>query len=185
MSMTDEEQIAQQEEMTARAEASMEEQGVPSSTPVQADYFGFSETHVVYLPDEVSYIEHSTLNEGARRKYLNQINKEVAIKKLSGDAVMRMQSGDDKHALLEAAITGFNLRQGGQPVVFSKGSPGSTLSQFLAMADPKIVDIIEKDIRKFNPWLMAEMTVEDIQKQIDDLEEMKDIKIKEEEGKAS
>lgn len=187
MSFTDqsEEQIAAQEAAHASGEAAMRAQGISDTTPVQADYFGFSETHQVYLPDGVSWIEHQTLNEGARREYLNKVNKEVAIKRLSGDAVMKMQSGDDKHALLESAIVGWNLSRGGQPIPFSKGSKGSNLSQFLVMADPKVVDIIEKDVRKHNTWLMADLSVEDIQKQIDDLEEMKSVKIKEEEGNDS
>jgi len=183
--MTDEDFVRQQEAAHAAGEASMRSQGIPDRTSVQADYFGFEERQVCNLPDGVSWIEHQTLNEGARREYLNKVNKEVAIKRLSGDAVMKMQSGDDKHALLEAAIVGWNLTRAGQPVPFSKGSRGSTLSQFLEKTDPKIVDIIEKDVRKHNTWLMVDLSVEDIQKQIDELEEMKAVKIKEEAGNVS
>ena len=176
---------AEQARRAQIAEAAMEEQGVSSSLPVQADYFGFTETHRVMLPDGISWIEHQTLNEGARRQYLNKVNKEVAIKRVSGDAVMKMQSGDDKHTLLEAAIVGWNIIQGGKPLTFSKGSKGSTLNQFLEAAPPKIVDIIETDVRKHNPWLMADLSVEDIDKQIEELNTMREAKLKEEAGKVS
>lgn len=166
-------------------EANLRAAGQPTETHTQVSYFGFEERHQCFLPDGKSFIEHTTLNEGARRKYLNKINREVAIKRASGDAVMKMASGDEKHALLEEAIVGWNLLgPDGNPITFVKGSPGSTLSQFLNVADPRIVDIIEKDIRKHNPWLMADMTSEDIKKQMEDLEEMLQVKLREEEGKA-
>lgn len=182
--MTPEQQEA--EEARNRAiEQEMEAQGVSTTTPVQADYFGFEETHQVMLPDGVSWIQHKTMTEGDRRQYLDKVNREVRLLKTSGDAVMKMQAGQERHVLLTAAIVGWNLTRGGQPVPFSKGSPGANLEQFLDKADPKLIDLIEKDIRKHNPWLMADLSVEDIDKQIEELQEMRDIKIKEQEGNAS
>jgi hypothetical protein len=166
-------------------EEAMKAEGVQTSTPVQADYFGFDQTNIVYLPDGVSYVQHKTMTEGDRRKYLDQVNREVRVEKITGDMKLTMMQGKERYILLNAAIVGWNLSRDGQPVPFSKDSPGSNLGQFLDKADPKVVDLIEKDIRKHNPWLMAEMSVEDIQRQIDDLEEMKAVKIKEEEGKVS
>ena len=160
----------------------MEAQGVSSTIPVQADYFGFEETFEVTLPDGMSKITHKRLTEGDRRNYLDKVNREVRLQKTTGDAIMKMQAGQERHVLLDAAIVGWNLQRSGQPVPFSKGSAGSNLGQFLNMADPKVVDIIEKAIRKVNPWLMADLTVEDIDQQIEELNEMRVIKVKEEEG---
>ncbi len=166
-------------------EQEMEAQGVSSSTPVQADYFGFEETFEVTLPDGLSKIIHKRLTEGDRRNYLDKVNREVRLQKTTGDAIMKMQAGQERHVLLDAAIVGWNLQRAGQPVPFSKGSQGSTLAQFLNAADPKVVDIIEKAIRKENPWLMADLSVEDIDQQIAELQEMRDVKVKEEEGNDS
>ena len=55
-------------------------------------------------------------------------------------------------------------------------------NKFLVDFPPKIIDALLVDIRKHNPWLMQDMTSEDIQKQIDELEEMLAVKKKEEEG---
>lgn len=165
--------------------AAMAADGVPTSTPTQADYFGFSEVHTVTLPDGVSYVQHRTLTEGDRRLYLNTVNREVRVQKVTGDAIMKMAAGDERYALLQAAIVGWNLTRDGKPVVFSKGSPGAALEQFLDKADPKLVDMIEKDVRKVNAWLAADVTVGDIDKQMDELRELRDKKIKEAEGNAS
>ena len=154
--------------------------------PVQADYFSFGETFQCFFGekygDTVSYVEHKSLNEGSRRRYLNSVNREVTLERQSGNARMKLASGDEKHLLLEEAIVGWNLIKDGKPVTFSKGSNGSTLSQFLAMADPAVIDVIEKDVRKNNAWLLAEVTVDGIKEQIKDLEEMLEEKIKEESG---
>lgn len=144
--------------------------------PVQADYFAFGEVFKCFFAekygDSTSYVEHKTLNEGSRRKYLNQVNREVTLMRGSGDAKMKLASGDEKHLLLEEAIVGWNLvradRNGDlQPVRFDR----SGLQDFLSKADPKIIDVIEKDVRKHNPWLLAEVTEEGIMEQIKDLEE--------------
>jgi hypothetical protein len=175
---------AQQDAKNRQVEDEMERRGVSTTQHTQQSYFGFSVKHQVMLPDGVSYIEHQELNEGSRKKYLDNLNREVAIKKVSGDAHMKLQSGTDKHILLEEAICGWNLLGPDmKPVGFNKMGKGSSLMQFLDSADPTIIDLIEKDIRKHNPWLMSDMSVEDIDKQIAELEEMREAKVKEEAGK--
>ncbi len=183
--MTDEERSAD-EARAAQVEQAMADAGEATSTPVQANYFGFAQTHRVMLPDNESWVEHNTLNEGGRRQYLDAVNREVRLQKTTGDAIMKMASGSERKILLEAAIVNWNLvGPDGKAMGFSKGSGGSALSQFLDKADPSIIDIIEKDVRKKNPWLMADLSVEDIDKQISELQEMRDVKIKEEEGNDS
>src|SRR5690606_12174048 len=86
----------QQQERGEQAEAAMRAAGQPDSTPVQADYFAFDKTEKVMLPDGVSWVEVKVLNEGARRKYLNEVNKEVRLQRATGDAVMRLASGDER-----------------------------------------------------------------------------------------
>lgn len=177
--------VAALDEKTQQIEEEMAKQGINPLESSQADYFGFEEFHQVTLPDGVSWIQHKTLTEGDRRKYLNAVNRDVRVSKASGDAILSMKSGEENHALLVAAITGWNLQRGGQPVPFSKGSPGANLEQFLDKADPRLVDLILKDVRKKNSWLMAEMSVEDIDKEIEALHEMRKAKVEEEAGNAS
>lgn len=160
-------------------EAKMREQGQPDSTPVQEDYFSFDITDRVELPDGVSYIEIKVLNEGARRKYLNSVNREVKLQKATGDAIMQLASGDERKAILESSICGWNLMRNGQPVAYSEGA----VREFLNKTNPKIIDLIEKRVRELNPWLTADVSIEDIDQNIKELQELREQKVKEQEGK--
>lgn len=172
------------DEIAAAREAAVEKglkaAGQPIDDAVQEDYFGFDEVHRVPLPDGVSFVEHKSLTEGARRKYLNGVNREVRIKRASGDATLSTSPGDERLSLLKAAVVGWNLTRSGQAVEFTLRN----LEDFLDKASPKIVDLIEKDVRLKNPWLLAEMTVEDIDTEIEALQEMRAEKVKEGEAQA-
>ena len=123
----------------AKATDAMAAAGVSVEEHVQVDYFGFEETFRIMLPDDVSFIEHKKLNEGARRKYMNKVNREVRLQK-SGDAFMKMASGDERHVLLEEAITGWNLGRVDartnevKPISFSTTNPSVAESRATASA---------------------------------------------------
>ena len=170
-----------QDAKAAAIEHSMREQGIATEQKVPADYFGVDGFENVTLPDGVSYVTIRTLTEGHRRKYMNQVNRDVRFQKATGDAVMRMAPGDEKHTLLEMAIVGWNLKQGGTDAPFTP----QNLQKFLENTSPRIIDIIDKAVRKLNDWLMADVTSADIQAEIDDLQEQLAKKLDEEAGKAS
>lgn len=176
--------MATEEEMQARgeqAEAAMREAGVADSTPVQDDYFAFDVREQVLFPDGVSFVEIKALDEGARRKYMNSVNREVRLQKQTGDAVMQLASGDERKAILESAMCGWNLKRNGAAVPFSDGN----VRDFLNKAAPAVVDLIEKAVRKQNPWIVGDVTVEDIDKQIEELNELRETKVREAEGNAT
>lgn len=177
------EQLAERERQV-RERAAAEGATTPGGGSVidetgQHDYFGFDETYTVTLPDGRSYVEHQLMNEGARRKYLNKVNREVHLSRQSGDARINTAPGDERKALFDATLCGWNLVRNGKPVPFND----SNKRAFLENADPKVIDLIEKDIRLKNPWLLNEMSVEDIDREIASLEEMRAAKVKEEESK--
>lgn len=169
------------DDRTVAMEAQMAAQGVAVVEAVQVDYFGFDETHTVMLPDGKSFVQHRTLNEGARRKYLNAVNRDVKFQKSTGDAIMRIASGDEKAALLKAALCGWNLIRNGQPLAFNDRN----LTEFLDKASPQIIDLIHKDIQQANSWLTSDVTVEDIDKEIAELQEQRQRLLEEESGKAA
>lgn len=172
------------EEETARiesTEAAMRTAGVATHEPQQQSYFGFERIEKFTLPDGVSYIEFHVLNEGKRKMYLDAVQKDVRLQKTTGDAFLKLQSGTEKHVLLEAAICGWNLIDETGEVRFSPRA----VKRFLDETDPRLIDLIEKEVRKANPWLLADMSADDIRKQIDDLEEMLEVKEAEEAGKGS
>lgn len=175
------EEIEAAEARTAQIEANMKAAGVPTEVAVQQDYFAFEVTHREFLPDGISYVDHQELNEGARTKYLNGTNRDVRLQKSSGDAIIRMAPGDERKALLKAALVGWNLISGGRPVPFN----GGNLDKWLTVANPKHIDIVEKAVRKANPWLLNEVSVEDIDKEIATLQELRETKVREEAGKAT
>lgn len=170
---------------TAATEKAMKDAGVATTESGLVDYFAFSETHTVPLPDGKQFIVHTTLNEGAKKNYQNMQSRDLIIQRTTGDAKMKMIPGDERHALLSQAITDWYL------VRIVDGSPVEVpfhkreLDKFLLAAPPKIIELVEKDIRAKNPWLLAEMEIEDIDREIANLEEMKRVKIEEDQGKVS
>lgn len=163
-------------EAVASAEAAMREAGVPTHETVQVDYFGFEEVHTVNLPDGQSWVQHKTLNEGQRRKYLNGINRDVVISRSTGDARMQMAPGDERYSLLLTALSGWNLVKAGNPVPFNQNN----VKLFLDSAPPRVIDVIDKEVRKVNAWLVEDMGVEDIDKEIANLQELREAKVAEE-----
>lgn len=181
MSVTTTESAFGHDEHQQRTDAAMREAGVPVTEAVQVDYFDFEVTHTVQLPDGISFIEHKEMTEGQRKKYLNSINRDVIVHRQTGDARMRMAPGDERHALLLTAISGWNLKRAGQPLPFNEGN----LKKFLDAASPKVIDLIDKEVRKANAWLIQDMSVEDIEKEIATLEELKATKLAEESGNSA
>lgn len=174
VSLTEEEE-AERQRITAER---MAVDGYSAEEKVQEDYFGFDELLTVTLPDGVSWVQHQVFNEGKRRKYLNAINRDVTLSRQTGDAKIRMAPGDERNALLKNALVGWNLQRGGQPVPFNQAN----LEKFLDSANPKLIDLIEKEVRKANPWLLAEVSVEDIEKEIAELQELRQTKLDEQAG---
>ena len=168
-------------EQKALMERDMEAAGIPAEEQVFEDYFGFDERHKVPLPDGKSWVQFEVMSEGRRKHYLNSTNRDVRINRSTGDAHMSMKPGDERHALLLETICDWNLRRGGEPVPFTKNN----LQEFLDKANPRIIDKIEKEVRLKHPWLMADMEIEDIEKEIENLQEMLEVKKREQEGNAS
>ncbi len=180
------EQAAEQDRL-AIAQQALEASGQSGTQGLYNDYFGFDETHKVKLPDGVSWIEHKALNEGGRRRYLDQQNRDVTLEKVTGNVRLRMLTGSERRALLQQAIVGWNLKKRDTRTGELSDVPfqDTKLNEFLDKADPKVIDLIEKDVRRVNPWLGADVTIEDIDKQIDELKELRAQKVKEAEGNAS
>lgn len=162
---TDPNQMTQQEAQ----DAAMRAQGVNPEEKIQADYFGVTADTKYMLPDGVSYVMLRTMNEGGRSQYQKESSKDVTVHKLSGDAKLRVDQAAERHALLRACITDWNLMRGGQPVRFSSAE----MTGFLRDAPTKVIDGIEEKCRELNEWLIADMKLEDIDAEIDRLREMR------------
>jgi len=147
-----------------------------TSTPLiekqYEDYWGFSETHQFMLPDGEQYIEHKTMTEGDRQRYQKLTNRDITMTRQTGEARMKVDPAEDRNALLHVAVIGWNLRRNGQLETFSNDNRNGTFQQWLKVANPKIVEELEKAIRISNPWLLGDMKSEDIRSEIANLEDM-------------
>ena len=149
---------------------------------VQVEYYGVDEHYDVYFPDGATYVTCKTMTEADRQRYQAKVNRDVKIERQTGNMQMKLAQGEDRMALLQAAIVGWNLIRNGQSVPFTKGSSGAELEKWIAQAPPSVIDMIERQIRRRESWLTGEATLEDIDKQIADLEEMREEKLKESAG---
>lgn len=154
-------------------------------TVVQAetfdDYWSFSETKRFMLPDGKQWIDFQVMNEGQKSDYQRRTNRDIKINRKSGDATLRNDIAEERHALIVSSVVGWNMRKGNDWVGFDK----RILETWLGVANPRVVEDLEMEIRKANPWLQGEMTLEDIDKEIERLQELRIETEKREAGKGS
>jgi hypothetical protein len=152
--------------------------------PAQADpfngfenYYAFDEKEKWFFPDGKQWIEFRKLTEGDRAKYLKATRSDVHLNQKSGEARIPFDQSADRKELLLHSITDWLLVSfvtgRPTPIAFQAGaSKGGVVAQWIDRADPAILGQLEKAIRKANPWLLNEMSSEQIRKEITDLEEL-------------
>lgn len=161
----------------------MQGEELPASQ--QQDYFGFQLTKKHYLPDGVSFIEIKAMNEGEKAEYQKKTQRDMVLEKGSGNARFKINPADERHALIETCVVGWNLTRGGLPIPFDNKGRSGPFRDFLTLADPRIIEDLELAIRKLNPWLLADLTVEEIDKQMDELKELREAAVEREAGEGS
>lgn len=147
------------------------------------DYFGFKRTEKFYMPgsDKKFWIEIKPMNEGEKKNFQDKTSRDMVVERQSGNARMSVLAGTERHELIKSCIVNWNLMRDGVPVACDPRN----VNDFLSLADPMIVEDLEKAIRKINPWLLADMKVEDIDKEIANLQEMREIALKREAGEGN
>src|SRR5690242_1067293 len=73
------------------------------------DYFGFEKTHIFKLPDGKQWIQFKSLNEGQRAQYESKTSRDIKINRRTDDAAIKMAPAEDRHALIDASVTGWNI----------------------------------------------------------------------------
>jgi len=150
---------------------------------VQHDYFGFTHTEKFYFPDGITYFEIQKMNEGQKSKFQKSTQRDLTLEKGSGNAKFSMDPARERHELIKSSVISWNLTRGGQPIPFD--ARGRAIQDFLDLGDPQIVEDIELFIRKLNPWLLNDLTVEEIDKQIQELQELRVTVEEKERGESS
>lgn len=172
----------------------MIEDDIPAEVVSQeVDFFDTDETYDVFLVNPKTgrttdqYVTCKIFNEGDRRKWQSAGTKDVRVDKVKGDAYFKVNTPEERKALLDIAIVDWNLRSrrkgedGLTPIPFNPANK----TKFLTETSPSVIDQIEKEIRKHEPWLMDNMKVEDIDRQIMDLQELKEDLVRREAGKGT
>lgn len=172
----------------------MEKAGIPATEPVFYDYFGFSDEERHYLPgahghQSEYYLVLRRMNEGAKAAFQKKTSRDLRVERTTGNAVLKMDPGAERHELIKSSVVGWNLKRR-SPNPKANGAiedapfDASNLNRFLEGSDPRIIEDVEKAIRKLNPWLMDEMSVEDIDREISNLKEMREVAVEREAGKS-
>lgn len=145
------------------------------------DYFGNDVRHKFMMPDNRQWIEFKELSEGDIAKYNEILNRDITVVKNTGDARIKINQVEERHALLQVAVTGWHMMKrdrGGtfreQP--FSNSGKGSTFMQWVNATSPTLVAALESEIRDKNPYLLVanNETLEAIDKQMADLQKQRE-----------
>lgn len=143
------------------------------------DYFsGFGRSEKYILPDGVQYIEFQLMNEGQKAKYQRETRSAINIDRKTDQASVMPDPSRERHALIEYSVCDWLLysksKQTGDKVsvMFNKAN----LKAFLANANPAIIEGLEEAIRKANPWMIDDISAEELDKQIEELTELRDRK---------
>jgi len=165
-------------------DAAPEAPAAPTITPQVIDYWGTDETHKHFLPDGVQYFEFKIMNEGDKVKFQKLTNQDLIVNR-DNSARVKVSPETERHTLITTSVTGwhmFKVVEGSpEPVGFSK----QLLLKWLEVADPKRVEELEYAIRMANPWMQAEMSIEEVDKEIDRLHEVRKQLIERDAGEAS
>lgn len=159
------------------------QQPQPTEVPLKQqfeDYWGTDERHRFYLPDGVQYFEFKIMNEGDKAKFQKMTNQDMTIGR-DQTAKIRMDPAAERHQLILSSVIDWNFYKNGEKLQFFKRD----LERWLEVAPPQIVEDLEFEIRRKNPWLQSDMTLEEIDKEMDRLMELRKQVKEREEGETS
>jgi len=153
---------------------------LPTQDEQYEDYFGFDEQKVYTLPDGKQQIFFQVMNEGQKSKFQQKTNRDIHVNRGTNDMRIKADPAGERQALIESSVTGWTLKRRNkvtgqwEDAPFSNtGSPGDELHKWLNAANPRLVEELEDAIRKANPWLQADMTVEQIDEEIQRLHDLR------------
>jgi hypothetical protein len=141
------------------------------------DYWGVDETLRHYLPDGKQYFEFRVMDEGARSRFQKLTNEDMTVMR-DNTAKVRMDPVAQRHTLIKESVVGWFLMQKMPDGTWTEAPPPTAqnkrpIDQWLEKAPPKIVDDLEFAIRKANPWMQADMNLEEVDKEIERLYDLR------------
>lgn len=140
-------------------------------------YWGTDETTKFYFPDGKQFLVIRLMAEGERAKFEKDNNQDLRVTR-DGETTIKIDPGRSRQALIVAAVGDWLLVKDGRPFKFSEPH----LIQWIQQANPKLIDKLEKAIRDFNEWLKQDLTVEEIDKEIENLGKEREAAVRREAG---
>jgi methyl coenzyme M reductase alpha subunit len=127
-------------------------------------------TEQKYELDKEQYIIYRKLSEGQRQRYQDSTASQLKVNQNTNEISVPLSTGKDRNNLLKASICGWKLfDEKDAEIPFND----KTLDDFVENIDPSVIDALERKIRTLNTWLLNNVTVEQIDEQIANLEEAK------------
>ncbi len=153
-------------------EQAMREAGQPIEEKIGfEDYFTYEETKRWYFPDGKQYIEYQPMTEGDRRRYQSKTMTTMSLNRASGDSKIGINVARDREALLDISVKNWYMVRNGNEIPFTDRQFG--WQRWVTIANPKLIEDLEKEIRKANPWMQADMDLEEVDAEIKRLEELR------------
>lgn len=167
--------------------------GQTAGDAIYENYWGVDETYRFMLPDDKQYFEIRPMDEGRKVQFQKLTNKAVRMNQRTEEASFDIDPAEERWTLIKESVIGYHIMQPSPDGTWSEyPCPPYTdprfrrsLEQLLEKFNPKIVQDLEFFIRQKNPWMQADMAVEDIDKEIDRLQQMRRDKVNQESGEGS
>lgn len=162
----------------------------PATAPVKfQNYWGVKDKKKWYLGDGQQWIEFKKMDEGAKRKYQQRTNRDITINR-DQSTKLGIDPAEDRHVLIEMSVVDWYMVIPKNPEDLENTEweqaafAPALLRKWLELGDPKAIQDLEVEIRMFNPWMQSDMTVEEIDKEIARLEEVRKEAVEREAAKA-
>lgn len=157
------------------------------------NYWGVDETFKFYLPDGKQFFEIKPMNEGAKSKFQKITNKGVRMNQRTQDATIDVDPANERHTLIKESVVSFFIMQKGPDGSWSEypcppagdSRFKNSLQMLLDQFNPKAIQDLEFFIRTKNPWMQADMDVEQIDEEIDRLTQLRKDVMEQKAGESS
>jgi len=172
-------------EAPTQAPMMQQEPPVMQTEPLYDDYWGTDETANWFFPDGKQYIVVKVMDEGDRKRFENETQTDLLVERQTQNTRFKMNLTKERHGLIMAAVCGWNLYRKNKHTGETElvHYTDNALRDWLKVASPRHVDDLSIFIRETNPWLLGDMTPEQIDEEIERLERTKEMLIRRDEGK--
>jgi len=169
-----------------------EDAALPDAGESYENYWGVDETFKYYLPDGKQFFEIKPMDEGGKSKFQKMTNKGLRMNQRTQDATIDVDPANERHTLIKESVVGWKIMQKGPegswsefPCPADANLRRRNLETILDRFNPKAVQDLEFFIRTKNPWMQADMDVEQIDEEIERLTDLRKQVLEQKAGESS